>query len=123
MVEMKKLLGVAAPAQGAATKDAKEATAEEGGLSEVEQLVVAVEALERAVGADAPMACALRDKLAEARRRRDDAKPLRSQVLALERKMDKRRKAAVAASARAGELAAAAVVAKTAATMAAEAAG
>ena len=60
-------------------------------------LVRAAEAMEKAFGAESPEARAVQHKLVEARRDRGGAKPLRTQILAAEREIAKKKKSADAA--------------------------
>jgi hypothetical protein len=82
------------------------------GVADLGPLARAAEAMEKAFGADSPEARAVQRKLAQARRERDGAKPLRTQILAAERKIGRKRRATDAAEQHHKDLEAAVAAAK-----------
>jgi len=77
---------------------------DEASTVELEHLARAAEAMQKALGAEAPETKAVLQRLQDERKKRDVAKPLRTQILAMERKVDKKKKATAAAAKHAKDL-------------------
>ena len=97
-------------APDASQPEASQASADDD--PDLDQLAKAADMLGKALGEAAPEVVALRTKLLDERKRKAGAKPIRTQILNLEKRMLRRSKAADAADANAKDLRAAAELAQ-----------
>jgi hypothetical protein len=79
-------------------------TEDSGGGTNIAELIGALAKLEKAVGPSHSLVTAARIELEEARRKRDEAKPARFKISALQKKRGKKKEAADAADKKVGDL-------------------